>query len=69
MVRLVTKRAPCNAGVPPTVYLEAGAGRARVDYDAKTAGIEPFVGCRWRWHGELDGSWDTLRRWIIGTAR
>jgi hypothetical protein len=54
MVRLVTKRAPCNAGIPPTVYLEARAGRARVDYDAITARIEPFIGRRWRWHVLLD---------------
>jgi len=57
MVRLVTERAPCHAGIPPTVYLKARAGRACVDYDAKPAGIEPCIGCCWRWHGEVDGSW------------
>jgi hypothetical protein len=62
MVYLVTELAPCHAGIPPTVYLKARAGRARVDYDAKTAGIEPCVGCCWRWHGWVDGSWVTLRR-------
>ena len=55
MVRLVTERVPCHAGIPPTVYLKARAGRACIDYYAKTAGIEPCIGCCRRWHWRLMG--------------
>lgn len=60
MVRLVTERVPCYAGILPTVYLKARARRACVDYDAKTTGIEPCIGGCWRWHGWADGSWAPL---------
>jgi hypothetical protein len=54
MTRLSTKRTAHHAGVVPTVYLETGAGRTCVDYDAKTARVEPRIGGCWWWHG-LDG--------------
>lgn len=54
---LVTERAVCHTGIPPTVYLKARAGRACVDYDAITAGIEPCIGCCGGWHGCVDVSW------------
>ena len=67
MVHQVTERAPCHAGIPPTVYLKTRARRACVDYDAKTAGIEPCIGCCWRGHGWVDGRWQTLRLGMVDT--
>jgi hypothetical protein len=53
--------------------LKARAGRPRVDYDAKPAGIEPFIGgCRWG-HSSVDvvarvcerRLWTGIREWTL----